>query len=132
MHMGSNIKVVRFICAGHTVDRLNGIKFIGGTCFAARELQAFYDPKDVDEYTGCPRYGYAQDSNKQPGPHADIKHYSRFYETLYGQNMGPRVLMEFELDLEVLTAHFGSEGDGVSCERQLQCTETQIEAESIR
>ena len=105
MHVNSDIRVVRFICVGHTVDRLDGIKFIGGIAFATSELKASYDANDVDENNGCPRYGYAQKSDR-PNPHTDIRHYSRMYETLYGENMGPRVLMEFELNLDTLTKHF--------------------------
>ena len=106
MHVDSNIRMVRFICAGHTVERLDGIRFIGGTTFATEDLQASYDPEDVDKCNGFLRYGYAQNNCDEPGPHEDIRHYSKFYETLYGENMGPRVLMEFELDLDVLTEHF--------------------------
>lgn len=106
MHADSDVRMVRFVCAGHTVERLDGVRFIGGITFATKELQASYDPEDVDECNGFTRYGYAQNTVDQPGPHEDIRHYSKFYETLYGENMGPRVLMEFELDLDVLTEHF--------------------------
>lgn len=77
--------------------------------------EAAADGREGEEVTVSPSEGegkltqtrifdYMEETSTLPGPHENLRVYSKFYEPFYGDTMGPRVLMVFEIDLVLLSA----------------------------
>ena len=90
--LGSPVCKARVICAGFTLPQLKGIKPICGVTFPT----SISLDKDV--------FGMFDDNSREPVANDELGKYSKFYEPCYGDTMGPRVLIHFEIDLEQLSS----------------------------
>jgi hypothetical protein len=99
----SKIRQVRIVSAGFTLTgRFPGIEMLYGIAFKTESTPTSDEDAvcAVDENTPVPtRMG------------ENMRKYSKFYETCYGDTMGPRVLVVSAIDLDVLDKSIGQIDD---------------------
>lgn len=70
---------------------MSGVNFLYGITFPTEFIRHTDDT-----------FAYADDSLVDPEPHDNLRIYSKFYEPLYGDTVGPRVLLFFEVDIDLV------------------------------
>ena len=97
-HKNSDIQQFRMICVGFTLPRLDGIQLINGVTFPS-------ESNNFDQYLEDEVYDSSVLIDVSPSSSGDLGRFSKFYESCYGDSMGPRVLFSFDVDVNILSSN---------------------------